>query len=202
MGLTIHYRLRSTVPDAEQARDVVGRLRKRALDLPFESVEGIVELTGDDCGIQRRDEACPYRWLLIQAQPLVTDPLESARHDHIIPLHVIAFSCWPGPGCEQGNFGLCRYPKVIEVGGQDNQVRRRIETRLHDWSWASFCKTEYARNRECGGARNFRRCHWAIVDVLQHAQTLGILHEVHDEAGYWASRQVLSQALGLACASA
>jgi hypothetical protein len=174
----------------------------QALDLPFENVGDIVELTGDDCDSQRRDNNCPYCWLLIQAQRLVTDPLESARHYHIIPLHVIAFSCWPGPGCEQANFGLCRYPEVIEVGGQDNRARRRIETRLHDWSWASFCKSTYARNLECGGSRDFDCCHWAIVDVLQHAQTLGILHAVHDEAGYWASRQILAQALGLACANA
>jgi hypothetical protein len=202
MGVTIHYRLRSKAPDAEQARDVVDRLRNGALDLSFESVGELIELTADHCDFERRDGDCPYWWLLLQTQRLVNDPLESVCRYHITPLHVIAFSCWPGPGCEQANFGLCRYPEVIEVGGQDNQAPRPVETGLRDWSWASFCKTGHARNRECGETPNFGCGHWAIVDVLQHAQTLGILHDVHDEAGYWTSRQILAQALGLACANA
>jgi len=197
MGVTIHYRLQSAAPDTEQARDVVKELRSRALDLPFENVGEMVELVGGHCDFERLDGEHPHRWLLIQAQPLVTDPLEPARHFHVVPLHVIAFSCWPGPGCEPANFGLSRYPEAIEVGGLDNSGRRRIETRLHDWSWASFCKTQYARNREYGGARNFRRCHLAIVDLLQHAQSLGILEEVYDEAGYWDNRRITAQALGL-----
>ena len=58
-------------------------------------------------------------------------------------------------------------------------------------------KTQYAQKYEYGGARNFRRCHLAIVDLLQHAQSLGILEEVYDEAGYWDNRQTTAQALGL-----
>ena len=201
MGVTIHYRLRSTTPSPEQATDVVSRLRSRALDLPFESVGDMIELTGDDCDFDRLDQDHPHRWLLIQAQSSVTDPLEPARHYCIVPLHVIAFSCWPGPGCEPANFGLCRYPEVIQVGGQDGRGHHRIETRLHGWRWSSFCKTEYARNRDYGGASNSRRCHLAVVDLLQRAQSLGIVHEVRDEAGYWENRQVLARALGLAGAT-
>ena len=141
MGVTIRYRLRSTVPEAEQARETLGRLRRGVLELPLDSVGDMLELTGNDCDFQRRDQDCPYRWLLLQAQTLVADPLESARYYHVVPLHLIAFPCWPGPGCEQANFGLCRYPEILEVGRQDNQTPWRIETRLHDWSWASFCKT-------------------------------------------------------------
>jgi len=37
----------------------------------------------------------------------------------------------------------------------------------------------------------------AIVDLLQHAQSLGILEEVYDEAGYWENRRITAQALGL-----
>ena len=97
MGVTIHYRLQSAAPDTEQARDVVKELRSRALDLPFENVGEMVELVGGHCDFERLDGEHPHRWLLIQAQPLVTDPLEPARHFHAVPLHVIAFSCWPGP---------------------------------------------------------------------------------------------------------
>lgn len=191
MGVAVHYRLQSAAPDTEQARDLVSQLRSQALDLPFENAGEMVELVGGHCDFERLDGEHPHRWLLIQAQPLVTDPLEPARHFHAVPLHVIAFSCWPGPGCEQANFGLSRYPEAIEVGGLDNSGRRRIETRLHDWSWASFCKTQYARNREYGGACNFRRCHLAIRAEKQRARAvmcLGLCYHVCRPSGTRGSR--------------
>ena len=194
MGLTIHYQLRSAAASAEEARNQVAQLRSRALDLPFDQVDDMIELTGNDCHFQQHDDHYPHRWLLIQVRQLVPDPREPARRYAVTPEHIIAFSCSPGPGCEQANMGLCRYPATIQVG---SWVQSTIHTNLDRWHWGSFCKTEYARNRECGGARNFRRCHLAIVDLLQHARSLGILHEVYDEAGYWESRQTVAQALGV-----
>jgi hypothetical protein len=194
MGLTIHYQLRSTAASAEEARNLVVQLGSRARDLPFDQVDEVIELTGSDCAFQQHDDQFPHRWLLIQARKLVPDPREPARRYAVIPEHVIAFSCSPGRGCEQANFGLSRYPATIEVGPC---VQWTVHTNLDHWHWGSFCKTEYARNRECGGARNFRRCHLAIVDLLQHAQSLGILEEVYDEAGYWENRRITAQALGL-----
>ena len=137
MGLTIHYRLRSTAPSPEQATDVVSRLRSRALDLPFESVGDMIELMGNDCHFQQHDDEYPHRWLLIQVQQLVPDPREPARRYAVTPEHVIAFSCSPGPGCEQANFGLSRYPATIEIGPW---VQRTICTNLDQWRWSSFCK--------------------------------------------------------------
>lgn len=192
MGLTIHYRLRSAAPSPDQARQVVHQLRSRALDLPFESVEDIVELTGDDCNFHQLEQDHPHGWLLIQAQAHVSDPWEPARHYSIVPLHIVAFTCQPGPGCEPANVGLCRYPEVIELGGRNGQHHCRMETGLHDWSWASFCKTGHAQGRRHGGAANFRRCHLAVLDLLQYAQQIGILHAVHDEAGLWESRQAVA----------
>jgi hypothetical protein len=194
MGLTIHYRLRSEAIDAEEARNLVAQLRSRALDLPFEHVDDMIELTGNDCHFQQHDDHYPHRWLLIQVQELVPDPREPARRYSVTPDHVIAFSCSPGPGCEPANFGLCRYPATIQVG---SWVPSTIHTNLDRWQWGSFCKTQYARNHQNGGARNFRRCHLAVLDLLQHAQSLGILHEVRDEAGHWENRQTVAQALGL-----
>jgi hypothetical protein len=196
MGITIHYRLRSTARGSKQARDLIARLHDRACNLPFEQVEEIIELTGNDCDFQQHDDGYPFRWLLIQTRQLVPDPHEPARRYAVIPEHVIAFCCVPGPGCEPANFGLCRYPATIDVGPW---VQRTLATNLDQWHWASFCKTEYANRRGYGGIRNFNRCHSAVLDLLQHAQSLGILHEVNDEAGYWQNRQVVAEALGLAC---
>lgn len=194
MGLTIHYGLRSEATSAKEARELVAQLRNQALNLPFEQVDEIIELTGNDCDFQQHDDRYPHRWLLIQARQLVADRREEGHRYAVVPEHLIAFSCSPGRGCEQANFGLCRYPASIEIG---RWVQRTIRTNLGRWSWSSFCKTEYARHRENGGARNFRRCHLAVLDLLWYAQSLGILQVVYDEAGYWDNRRITAQALGL-----
>ncbi|MGE5608784.1 MAG: hypothetical protein ACM359_06000 [Bacillota bacterium] len=99
-----------------------------------------------------------------------------------IPQHLIAFSIDPGDGCEQANIGLCRYPKTVGIDGQE------ISTGLNGWCWSSFCKTQYASNPACGGIDNFLRCHLGLVQLLDHADELGILGEVKDESGYWEQR--------------
>ena len=197
MSSTILYRLLSPAADAKEAGDIVERLRQRALDLPFESVGEIVELTGKDCDYERVDREHPQLWLLLQTRQLLADPLEPLRHHAVIPLHIIAFSCQPGPGCEQANFGLTRYPGMIEVEGGDGCSDCGIETHWDYWSWASFCKTGYACRPEHGGMSNFRRCHSAVLELLRYAQSQGILQHVHDEAGYWDNLQTVAQILGL-----
>jgi hypothetical protein len=187
MGLTIHYRLRSTTRSPTRARELVRRLRSRALDLPFERVDDIIELQDTECDFQEHDDKYPYRWLLIQTRQLVPDPRDEGCRHSVNPLHVVAFSTWPGNGCEEANFGLCRYPATIEVG---RWARRTIRTNLGPWCWGSFCKTQYASNPDCGGVPNFFRCHLSVVAMLDHAQSLGILDEAYDEGDYWQKRDV------------
>ena len=61
---------------------------------------------------------------------------------------------------------------------------------MSNWSWSSFCKTQYASNPDCGGLENFLRCHLAVVKLLDHAATLGVLKEVSDESDYFQKRDV------------
>src|SRR5207248_6808050 len=56
--------------------------------------------------------------------------------------------------------------------------------------WRSFCKTQYASNPSTGDVENFLRCHLSVIRLLDHAQHLGMLHEVCDEGGYWERRDV------------
>ena len=49
MGLTIHYELNS-----EQVKQTVYQMRQLALDLPFEEVGEIIDLTGDQCNYEAR----------------------------------------------------------------------------------------------------------------------------------------------------
>jgi len=195
MGLTIHYSLHSSVRSPKRARELVDRLRSRALDLPFAEVGDTVELSGKQCDYERCGGDDAHRWLLIQAGQYVDDPRRKGFSYRVTPSHVIAFSAWPGHGCEEANFGLCRYPATIEV---DDPVcrwmKRTIRTHLPGWCWGSFCKTQYASNPDCGGVQNFLRCHLCVIRMLDHAKELGVMHHVSDEGEVWEKRDIAALA--------
>lgn len=191
MGLTIHYQL-VTTGDEGHARKLVQQLHQAALDLPFAHVGEIVEFRGDQCDWQQRPDDDPYRWLLIQAGNHIALPVSTSakrqgvtRQLDVRPLHIIAFETEPGDGCEQANFGLCRFPSEVphaEFG--------RVQTKLKGWSWHSFCKTHYASDPRCGGLPNFLRCHLGVVALLDEAKRLEILSKVSDEGDFWETRSL------------
>jgi len=200
MGLTIHYSLRSGMRSPKKARKLVAHLRGRALDLPFDRVGEIVELTGTACDFEKTDPESTHRWLLIQAGQYVDRPAEhgGTYSYNVAPTHLIAFETQPGDGCEQANFGLCRYPAFIEIQEEPRYVwgqgfvrrKRRLRTKLSGWYWSSFCKTQYASDPRAGGTANFLKCHLAVVRMLDSAKELGILDNVSDEGHFWEKRDV------------
>jgi hypothetical protein len=183
VGLTIQYSLKSSIRYQDDVRRLVEQLRQRALDLPFQNVGELLDLSDDDCDYEKRDRDDPHRWLLIQAnQPIQRDDFIH----HVPPKRLFGFSALPGEGSEPANFGLCRYPRFIE-----SQTGKRVQTRLPaGWSWQSFCKTQYASNPDIGGMEQFLRCHLAVIRLLDHARELGILGSVYDEGGYWQNRDI------------
>jgi hypothetical protein len=106
MGLTIHYRLQSAAEIPSEARDLVAGLRRRALDLPFAHLSDVLELTGPACDYERYPADDRHCWLLIQAGQSVAAPGHCGPRCRVTPTRVIAFSAWPGKGCETANFGL------------------------------------------------------------------------------------------------
>ena len=195
MGLTIHYQLHSNTRSINRARELVTQLRSRALDLPFGQVNELIELTGSQCDHEQYEQDHQNRWLLIQAREHVDYPLHSGRSYFVVPTHVLAFSTWPGKGCEEANFGLCRFPAAIEIDDPlRHGGRRTIPTHLSGWHWGSFCKTQYASSGDCGGVANFLRCHLSVIRLLDHAGELGILQRVSDEGGFWEKRDVAALA--------
>ena len=80
-----------------------------------------------------------------------------------------------GEGAEPAIFGLATHSSITDV---------------NDWSWASFCKIQYASNPEYGGLENFLKCHLLIVKMLDYASELGITCDVSDESGYWDNRSI------------
>ena len=192
MGLTIHYTLQSSTRSPKQARELVTRLHKRALDLPLEKVHDIIDLGGPACDYQQGGQDNPHRWLLIQAGHYLNDPRHDGYSYSVTPTHVIAFSTWPGQGCEPANYGLCLYPTTIEVDDPVSRgLRRTIRTGLSGWRWGSFCKTEYASD---AGMANFLRRHVAVVRMLDRAQEVGLAPSVHDESDYWQTRDIVALA--------
>lgn len=183
MGLTIHYTLRSQPRPVADARRLVEQLRQRALDLPFQYVGDLLDLSGDACDFEQREQDDADRWLLIQAN----EPVQRDGYVyHVAPTRLLAFNAWPGEGSEPANVGLCRYPRWVEGYG-----RPKVRTGMPvGWSWSSFCKTQYASNPDLGGIQSFLRCHLSVVRLLDHAKELGLLHGVTDEGGYWERRDV------------
>src|SRR5262245_12873636 len=187
MGLTIHYQLEAQTRSARQARQLVERLRQRALDLPFQEVGDLIDVSGEAADFRKRGQDDPLRWLLLQAEGTVP---RGNGHYFVTPKRVIAFSTWPGEGCEEANFGLAVYPGTVQVGDRWPRRRKRVRTGLAPWSWSSFCKTQFSSNPRHGGVEHFLRCHLSVVRLLDHAAGLGLLKEVHDEGGYWQGRDL------------
>jgi hypothetical protein len=198
MGLTIHYSLKARGSDA-QARKLINALHQTAQDLPFKELGNVVELSGDQCNVNRRDEEDPLRWLLIQAQESVE--IVSQRqviggqayrsYQRVQPIRLIAFTAWPGEGCEPSNFGLGQFPAVVDTH------EGRLKTKLSGWRYSSFCKSQYASNPNCGGVPNFLQCHLTVIALLDKAKELGCLAEVTDEGGFWNQRDLRALVQGI-----
>ena len=171
MGLTIHYSLKSSAASPEQARQVVEQLRQAAFDIAMSEVGDVLEIEGADCNFQNAEHGS-LRWLLVQARRM---HCIGETYHLIVPNHIFAFTTSPGEDCEAANFGLACYPAVAELSG---------------WSWASFCKTQYASNPNVGGIANFVRCHLTVVRMLDYAKAMGILDAVKDESGFWETRDI------------
>jgi hypothetical protein len=190
MGLTIHYSFKAPGSEA-QARQFVRALHQAAQDLPFKELDQVVELSGEQCNPDGHPREGPLRWLLIQATGSVESKPQGRNRDqgyttwfNVPPCRLIAFTAWPGEGCEAANFGLCQYPAVIET---DCGL---LKTDLSGWRWSTFCKTQYASNPKCGGVANFLRCHLTVIAMLDRAKALGCLECVSDEGGFWDKRDL------------
>jgi len=185
MGLTIHYSFKTSLAKTADIRIMVESLRQFARDLPFKEVGDLVEFEGAGVDYQSSGKDDEHRWLKIQAGQYVDDPRSSGTSYTVKPQHIVAFSTWPGDGCEPANFGFCRYPASIKVGS------RRLATHLAGWRWRSFCKTQYASDPQCGGIENFLRCHLCVVKLLDFATKTGLMDvEVSDEGDFWEHRDL------------
>jgi len=183
MGLTIHYTFAAGDRPLPEVRQIIKKLRHRALDLPFNMVSEVLEFTGKDCQFIRGVDD-DHGWLKCQAARLLTQVINGQECGvHINPTHIIAFTMCMSDGSEPANIGLCQYPPTAVIEGQ------QVPT-VPGWAWRSFCKTQYASDPTLGGIKNFLKAHLGLVAVLDYANDLGILTAVDDEGDYWVNRDV------------
>ena len=181
MGLTIQYELRAKTRSPQKVKELVERLRHKAMNLPFTYIGQVWELGGETCHFERYDPDDPLRWLANQAGQFVVQ--DDSNH-RVVPDHVLAFGAWVGDGRKETNFGLAVYPRTIKVG------TGTLPTGIEDWSWSTFYVTPYASDLEDGGVWDSLCYHLAVVRLLDHANELGILASVKDEGGFWDERNV------------
>ena len=187
MGLTIHYKLRTSLVEQDDVRALVESLRQHACTLPFEEVSPLLEFAGPEADFEHGGKDDEHRWLKIQAATYLK---LGSRELHVKPAHLIAFSAWPGEGCEEANLGFSTYPAVVPHRDGSGRVQQFI-TYLDGWRWGSFCKTQFASNPDCGGVPHFLRCHLSVVQLLDFVRSTGkIAVEVHDEGGYYEHRDL------------
>lgn len=146
MGLLIYWSFQGP-PLKADARAVIEQMRKRALDLPFESVSELVDFEGLEarCRPKQRDE---FAWLKDVARQLIwNNALTRSRHCH--PEGILGFQIDVAPGSEGMPVYLAAYPKTIKVKGSDKP--KRIRTRLVSWCGSGWCRTQPASHLDCGG---------------------------------------------------
>jgi hypothetical protein len=173
MGLTIHYEFNLESASIDQAKEKIIALRNLALQFPFAQVNEVTEISGKDCHVDNDNGDDPD--ILMKIRALKAIEIDTGNYCFTNPNYIIGFNTLPGQGCEAAVFGLACYSEI---------------TAVNNWSWMTFCKTQYASNPDYGGLENFLRCHLTIVKLLDEAKKLGILREVYDEGCYWKNRSL------------
>jgi hypothetical protein len=184
MGLSLGYEIRASV-SAEEARELVQRMRQVALDLPFEEVSDLYEWRAGDTDAD--PESTRFLQMMGTQYGKKTLPGGEERWIDIPPKHVIGFNISPAVGSETAAFGLATHPSVIEFEHQGQT--HLIETDLSGkYSWTQVCKTQYAGLQQYGGVDNFLKAHLSLVQLLDEIAAMPVTLQVSDDSGYWDHR--------------
>ena len=187
MGLTIHWSFQGP-PLRADAKAVIEKMRQRALDLPFESVSGVVHFQGPETIFEPENDD-DFGWLKVISNQIVwNQDLSLGRQCPAREL--IGFLIGVAPGTDLMGVYLADYPKTITAKGERTGKPRRLPTDLTSWCGSGFCKTQYASHPDCGGIPTFLRAHLSVVRLLDFAKELGILLKVSDESNFFTSRDV------------
>ncbi len=170
MGLTINYTLTLKRGTTERwFKNLLRRTRRLALKIGCPHVGPVLYST-------ETDPAAP--------EFFKTAPREGRWMNGGSGTRGWLLEVWPGEGCETALLGTLRHRLVLpRRKGQpswETRYSKRTKWKLHD-----FCKT-------CGAARHgaeyFIASHLRVIRLLDYWRKAGVKVEVHDETGYWKSR--------------
>jgi hypothetical protein len=186
MGLSICYELLVPAGETEATvREYIAALRAHAVKLPFGGVSPVVQLTERHLSGPWPVHGLAFRRLedvvnvtarfaredLYRRQlGMAGDDYSSVQVPDDLATRAIGFSVAPGAGSEPAAFGL---------------VTVRADRGVNTWHWHCCCKTQYA---SVHGDDHLIRCHGSMVALLDAAREIGLGVVVHDETGYWESR--------------
>src|SRR5258708_40194729 len=120
MGLTIDYGLR--LPESAPSSEVEGILLKLSEEAGQMQHQGLLTQVSDlrhfstgEIQAEQDNRGSKWQWAAIQSSLLIYHQSKAIR---VAPIEGYLFRTWFGPGCEEANFGLMRYPPMIEVPGE------------------------------------------------------------------------------------
>jgi hypothetical protein len=170
MGLTVHFgmRLPGETPRA-QVFEMLAILREYALTLHIDGASEIVDTWPE-----------PETW------DATKDPLEG-----MFRLWAEAILEFDNDGSRglidiQSGLGFAIHPGAVsEPASFGFYYRRFANGAPPEWYWGCSCKTQYA---SLLSEQHFLDVHKRLIAILDRAKALGIQVEVHDEGGYWETR--------------
>jgi hypothetical protein len=148
MGITIHFKLKTSETSEEKVRALIEQLHSAAQDLSFAAVGEIIELVGEQCLHQPEDSED----LLIMKIQAVAKTIDEGKIREYQCDRIIGFTVYPGQGCEFLSIFLAHYPSLG-----------------NNWQSRSFCQTQFAASLSIP---HFIICHTAIISLLDKASAL------------------------------
>lgn len=182
MGLSIAYQLHLPASTSRATvAELVAQLKAAAERLPFAEVGPVITLeAGETLGdMPDPPTAFQYAFRLWASYGPDEDDPEHGGFGDIMP-DAIGFTVMPGEHCEPVPIGVAWVPPRDEEW-------KVLRGQPWTWHYGAVCKTQYA---SIVSTDHFVRCHTSIVALLEAAVELGFEVTVHDEAGYWESRDV------------
>jgi hypothetical protein len=168
MGLHLNFELRlPATRSVESARALLNELRAFALTQSFAKVSALLP-AGDDA---TPEEVGGLGFLHFMA-PIVSRPYEEDEPSLTgVPESALGFIVNAGQGCETAIFGLLYRADATGANAE--------------WFWHCCCKTQYA---SVVSDAHLILCHTSLVNLLDHAITLGFGVIVRDETRFWETR--------------
>lgn len=172
MGMTVTYTIKATPRSKASAQRLLEDIRRMAMDLPFEEVGEISDISGDV--LQKSYDELRNNgplWTVMDTERHFLLPWTRLEHKYpgnsrtirqqthtVRPLEVMSFDTLPADGGESATFGLASYPTTFTAiwkPRDDRRFQRKYVTSHGvDWhfdhnKWSQYCMRRVGRYESC-----------------------------------------------------